>query len=217
MADSTAFLSESLGACHMYAFYVDARTLGAYVLEYTKSSPAYHMNGSWHVRKDGWGNCLAMDVNAFDGDEKKEHAFFKNTLVPLAKRRGLAITCGVGPFHVRNHSIGDGLHLHLDIGHYSNLGERRNSNGYPTSWHGRASIEPWAVLTFQKSNGLVADSIAGPATKKKLQKIAGVEQDGILGPKSWRAIQKMIGTKVDGQPGVNTYHALTQWVDKNCK
>lgn len=213
MPDTTAFPNESLGACHLYALVVNARALGARAQEYESANAAWHMSDSWHGRKDAWGNHLAVDINAHEGDELAEQRFFRSRLVPIAKARGLAVTCGIGPSRVRNHSIGDGLHLHADVGHYSNLGDRGVCNGYRGGWEGRSQREPWAVLAFQKLEGLVQDDLAGPLTKRALQRKVGVTADSVLGPVSWRAIQKRIGTTVDATPGVKTWHALSAWIE----
>lgn len=213
MPDTTAFPNESLGACHLYALVVNARALGVRAQEYESANAAWHMSDSWHGRKDAWGNHLAVDINAHEGDELAEQRFFRSRLVPIAKARGLAVTCGIGPSRVRNHSIGDGLHLHADVGHYSNLGDRGVCNGYRGGWEGRSQREPWAVLAFQKLEGLVQDDLAGPLTKRALQRKVGVTADSVLGPVSWRAIQKRIGTTVDATPGVKTWHALSAWIE----
>ena len=75
MRDTTAFISESMGACHLLAFVVDATTEGAYALEYEKADPGRHKSDSWHGRRDPWKRyMLAADVNARDGNERAEHA-----------------------------------------------------------------------------------------------------------------------------------------------
>ena len=127
MPDTTAFASESLGACHLYALVVNARALGARAQEYEKADTSLHKSDSWHGRKDGWGNARAVDINACESDERAEQRFFRSRLVPIANARGLAVTCGIGPSRVRNHSVCDGLHLHADVGRYSNLGDRRGA------------------------------------------------------------------------------------------
>lgn len=207
--DTTAFLSEDLGACHLLAFVTDAKSLGARADEYESADPGLHKSDSWHGRRDPFGkHMLAADVNAKDGNERAEQAFFRTTLVPLAKAHGLAITCGIGRYHVDNHSIGDGLHLHADIGHWSNLGDRPNTKGYLTSWTGLPTAAPWPVRAFQKKHKLVADGVVGPLTIKALQKAFGAKPDGQWGPLTTKAIQKGVNTTVDGVAGVLTFYGL---------
>lgn len=218
MRDTTAFTSESLGACHLYALVVNARALGARAQEYEKADASLHKPGSWHGRKDAWGNALAVDINACEGNELAEQRLYRSRLVPMAKSRGIAVTCGIGPARVKGHSIGDGLHCHGDVGHFSNTGDRGVCNGYRGGWEGKPQREPWAVFAFQElEGGLVQDDLAGPLTKKALQRKVGVTADSVLGPVSWRAIQKRIGTTVDGTPGVKTWHALSAWIEGGCK
>lgn len=219
MMEPTAFSSEKLGAAHLYAFILDAKALGAYALEYNSSSAKYHMAGSWHGRKDPYGkHMLAADVNALDGNEHAEQTFFRDKLLPHAKAHGLAVTCGLGKYRVPAHSIGDGLHFHVDIGRWSNLGEIPGSTGYRVPWVGKPTTEPWAVLAFQKQvGGLAVDGINGKETTKALQKKMGVTADGIIGPETAKAIQKKVGTYVDGILGPDTYYALSAWVEAGCK
>lgn len=219
MRDTTAFISESMGACHLLAFVVDATTEGAYALEYEKADPGRHKSDSWHGRRDPWKRyMLAADVNARDGNERAEHALFRDVLVPRAKAHGLAVTCGVGRYHVNNHSIGDGLHLHVDVGHWANLGDRPNTpKGYIASWVGRTSLPPWPVRAFQKQHGLVVDGIPGKKTTTALQEVVGAKPDGLWGPLTTKAIQRKVKTTPDGVCGPNTYYGLGLMIEGGCK
>lgn len=218
MRDTTAFTSEALGACHLLAFVTDAKTLGARADEYANADPGLHKSDSWHGRRDPFNkHMLAVDVNACEGDERAEQAFFRKTLVPIAKTHGLAICCGIGRYHVANHSIGDGLHLHADVGHYSNLGERPNTRGYLTAWAGRPTAAPWPVRAFQKAQGLTVDGIPGKLTTAALQRAVGATPDSIWGKATTAAIQKKVGAGVDGIPGGETYYKLGLWIEGGCK
>lgn len=215
--DTTAFASEHLGAAHLLAFVLDAKAMGAYALEYTTSSAGYHMAGSWHGRKDPYGkHMLAADVNAFNGNEQAELKFFKETLLDLAKGHGLAVTCGLGKYPVKGHSVGDGLHMHVDIGHWSNLGEAYGSTGYRVPWAGKPTLPAWPVRAFQKKVGLPVTGVVDKDTTVALQKKVAATPDGIWGTLTTKAVQKKVGSTVDGILGPNTYYSIGLWVESGC-
>lgn len=205
-----AWKDTKLAAAHLLAAVEDLRSMGCTALAYKNSNPANHRAGSWHGRKDAFGKYqLAADINAFNGNERKEFDFFKNTGQYIAKGHGLAICCGIYGF-VPGHSIGAGLHLHIDTGYWCNIG----NGDVRGSWCGKPTLPAWPVRSFQKQCNekynlkLDVDGIPGKATITELQKIVGTEADGIWGKNTTRAIQKLVGAEVDGILGGETYFKM---------
>lgn len=203
--DPYSFSNPKLAAAHLLAAVTDLRIAhGCQVGAYRDSIDTEHRVGSWHGRTDAFGKYrLAADINAYPDDEQRELEFFKTTGQKIAKGHGLAIACGLYG-HVPGHSVGDGLHLHIDTGIWSNLGHGVHRG----AWQGNPTLPAWPVRAFQKQKGLVVDGIVGPATTKALQKAVGATPDGIAGPKTWRAVQTKVGAGVDGIPGGETFFKL---------
>lgn len=204
--------SNSKGAAlHMLAAVTELELMGCKTLEFDKSNPRYHMAGSRHSEKGALGFYSAADMNYDGKGDYAERDFFKNRGQGVAFGHGLSVTCGLYGF-VKNHSPGHSMHMHIDDGAWSNLGDMRGV--FRTPYAARPTREPWAVQGFQTLKGLEADGILGPRTKKSLQAWAGTKADGILGPKSWHAIQLRVGAKADGVPGFETYSKLSLKIRK---
>lgn len=170
-------------------------------LEYHKISPV-HIKGSWHYLHKAADICIVG---------RTDRATFNRLLhevYPEAQRRGLAVTFpaetnGVG---LASHSIGDGLHVHVDCGEWSNLG--RTPNGVKAPWTGHdQGFTVAEVKAIQQLVGVKADGVYGLDTLQavaKEQALHHLEVDGICGPKTTAALSKKPAspaTKPSANPG----------------
>lgn len=114
------------------------------------------------------------------------------------------MTCGLYGY-VENH-VGANMHLHIDDGPWSNVGDKRGVFRTPKA--AQPTLPAWPVRAFQKAHGLAVDNIPGKLTISALQKLVGAKVDGIAGRETWSKVQAKVGAAVDGIPGGETYFKL---------
>ncbi|QQY23900.1 peptidoglycan-binding protein [Dermacoccus nishinomiyaensis] len=205
MVDS-AWADSKLAAAHLLAAVNDLKALGCYALEYPKANPSFHINGSRHAATGYGGRACACDVNRDPRgpNSEDERAWFEKVGQHIAWGHGLSVTCGIYGY-VENHS-GANMHLHIDDGPWSNVGDKRGVFRTPKA--ARPTLPAWPVRAFQKAHGLVVDGIPGKLTISALQKLVGAKVDGIAGRETWSKVQAKVGAVVDGIPGGETYFKL---------
>lgn len=210
MVDS-AWNDRNLAAAHMQAAVLDLEAMGCVGLEYRKADPKWHISGSRHTAKGALGRYCACDINRDAKGSEEERKWFQSIGQNIAFGHGLSVTCGIYGF-VENHS-GANMHLHIDDGPWSNVGDRRGVFKTPTA--ARPVLPAWPVRAFQRSKKLVMDGIAGPLTNKALQKSVGAPATGKLTSSDWKLIQKRLGVVADGVPGPITYGNLGIGIENN--
>ena len=205
MVDS-AWADSKLAAAHLLAAVTDLKALGCYALEYPKANPSFHINGSRHAATGYGGRACAADMNRDPRgpNSEDERAWFEKVGQHIAWGHGLSVTCGIYGY-VENHS-GSNMHLHIDDGPWSNVGDKRGVFRTPTA--ARPALPAWPVRAFQKQRGLVVDGIPGKLTTAALQRAVGATPDSIWGKATTAAIQAKVGAVVDGIPGGETYFKL---------
>lgn len=205
MVDS-AWADSKLAAAHLLAAVTDLKALGCYALEYPKANPTFHINGSRHAATGYGGRACACDVNRDPRgpNSEDERAWFEKAGQHIAWGHGLSVTCGIYGY-VENH-VGANMHLHIDDGPWSNVGDKRGVFRTPKA--ARPTLPAWPVRAFQKTHGLVVDGIPGKLTISALQKLVGAKVDGIAGRETWSKAQAKVGAVVDGIPGGETYFKL---------
>lgn len=203
MAES-AWANPHLAAAHLQAAVLDLEAMGCKTLEYRSANPKYHMVGSRHNTKTTLGRRCAADVNRDGNGSEAERVWFEKYGQHIAFGHGLSVVCGIYGY-VANHS-GSNMHLHIDDGKYTNLGNTPSPIRTPAA--ARPVLPPWPVRAFQKSKGLVVDGIPGPLTTKALRKSAGLPESGKLDSDFWKVMQKRIGVVADGVAGPITYGNL---------
>lgn len=180
---------------------------GCIVLEYrgfsnVHKSNSFHDDMATDPRFRGYRQ--AADINHDGFGDRAEFTWLMSHLYHYATAvRGLAstfpaLTNGYG---VAGHSIGDGLHLHLDRGQYSDRGHGAEILGSTGRDKGLTEAE---VRTVQRTLGLPADGIYGPATLRRVaavQRDLGVVVDALWGARTADAYRKAHGT---GQPANRT-------------
>jgi hypothetical protein len=199
------------------------RAVGAEVLEYDRTTPGVHASWSWHYRRAN-GHALAADVN-WPGPG--ELAVIESVLFPIAQRHGLAVTCGLRG-NVPNHS-GSMLHLHVDPGPYSNLGDSHGA-AVRESWTGRPQSAPLHVgelaedgvlgietmVKWAQLMGTLADGVFSyprSALIEATQRATGATVDGKGGPDTWTHLQRHLGVTADGIPGHDTIARLQRRIN----
>lgn len=202
----SAWTNRKDAALHMLAAVAELELLGCKALEFDKSDPKYHIEGSRHTEKGALGFYCAADINRDGKGDYAERDWFRDVGQKVAFGHGLSVVCGLYGF-VPNHSPGHAMHMHIDDGGWSNLGDARIE--FRTPYAARPTALPWAVRGFQVLKGLTPDGVVGPKTAKALQAWAGAAQDGVIGPKTWRAIQKKVGAGADGVPGFETFSKMS--------
>lgn len=214
MVDS-AWADSKLAAAHLLAAVTDLKALGCYALEYPKANPGFHINGSRHAATGYGGRACAADINRDPRgpNSEDERVWFEKVGQHIAKGHGLSVTCGIYGY-VENHS-GSNMHLHIDDGPWSNVGDKRGVFRTPKA--ARPTLPAWPVRAFQKAHGLVVDGIPGKLTTSALQKLVGAKVDGIAGRETWSKVQAKVGAVVDGIPGGETYYKLGLWIEGGCK
>lgn len=201
---ASAWNDRNLAAAHMQAAVLDLEAMGCVALEYRHADPSVHINGSRHAEKGALGRFCAADVNRDAKGSEEERKWFEQAGQYIAFNHGLSVTCGIYGY-VENHS-GSNMHLHIDDGPWSNVGDRRGVFKTPAA--ARPVLPAWPVRAFQRSKNLVMDGIPGPLTYKALQAAVGVAQTGKMTSNDWKAVQKKLGVVVDGVPGGITYGHL---------
>lgn len=156
-------------------------------LEYNIISAVHAGRDTWHHWFDN-GHALAVDVNLMGTSEWNEFVWLRDYVYPVAKKWGLAVTCPVNTPDGRGvprHSIGDGLHLHADVGEWSNIGQ--GAQRY--SWNRRLSSKPSSGGGDNTSphKGVRKGDTGGAV--KRVQRIVGVEADGVFGDDTARAVR----------------------------
>lgn len=208
MGDKSAWASPALGDAHLLAAVEDLNALGCVALEYYKAGNG-HRKGSYHSNIGIFKYRQAADMNHDGQGDYAERDWFKNVGQKIAREHGLSITCGIYGY-VEGHSPGNGMHMHIDVGPWSDLGYGDTR----TSWVAHPTALPFSVRAFQKWKGLTVDGICGPLTTKALQKWVGTKEDGSWGSKTTKALQKKLGVKIDGIMGPISYGNLTLAVKK---
>lgn len=184
---------------------------GFYILQCSPwQTPAagYHRAGSWHIYPSRTRG-LALDLNWKDphtGSRAREHEMLQRAAL-IALRRGFSITFPLTPGDnargtVANH-CGANLHLHIDCGSYSNLGDRTPAKGGAVT----ASVVGSAVGYLVGRVGTVSRVLRKGdrgANVKALQRYLGVKADGVFGRKTERALkawQRRYHLHADGKWG----------------
>lgn len=205
MVDS-AWADSKLAAAHLLAAVTDLKALGCYALEYPKANPTFHINGSRHAATGYGGRACACDANRDPRgpNSEDERAWFEKVGQHIAWGHGLSVTCGLYGY-VENH-VGANMHLHIDDGPWSNVGDKRGVFRTPKA--AQPTLPAWPVRAFQKAHGLAVDNIPGKLTISALQKLVGAKVDGIAGRETWSKVQAKVGAAVDGIPGGETYFKL---------
>lgn len=203
---NSAWADSKLAAAHLLAAVTDLKALGCYALEYPKANPGFHINGSRHAATGYGGRACAADMNREPRgvNSEDERAWFEKAGQHIAWGHGLSVTCGIYGY-VENHSGGN-MHLHIDDGPWSNVGDKRGVFRTPTA--ARPVLPAWPVRAFQKTHGLAVDGIPGKLTISKLQELVGAKVDGIAGKETWSKAQAKVGAAVDGIAGGETYFKL---------
>lgn len=186
-----------------------------HVLEYEVISAAHASRSTWHHWFDD-GHALAADVNLYDTSEQTEFQWLLEHAYPLARRWRLAVTFpAVNGHGVPGHSLGDGLHLHADVGAWSNTG----SGAFHAAW-----------TSAMADAGAARAGVAGPATDgdvlaqgrrgplvKRLQHRAGVTDcDGVFGEvtaRAVRALQRRLAVTADARWGPASETAYRRFCD----
>ena len=205
MVDS-AWADSKLAAAHLLAAVTDLKALGCYALEYPKANPRFHIDGSRHAATGYGGRACAADINRDPRgpNSEDERRWFEKVGQHIAWGHGLSVTCGIYGY-VENHSGGN-MHLHIDDGPWSNVGDKRGVFRTPTA--ARPVLPAWPVRAFQKKHGLAVDGIPGKLTISKLQELVGAKVDGIAGKETWSKVQAKVGAGIDGIAGGETFFKL---------
>lgn len=203
---NSAWADSKLAAAHLLAAVTDLKALGCYALEYPKANPGFHINGSRHAATGYGGRACAADINRDPRgpNSEDERTWFEKVGQHIAWGHGLSVTCGIYGY-VENH-VGANMHLHIDDGPWSNVGDKRGVFRTPKA--ALPTLPAWPVRAFQKTHGLAVDGIPGKLTISALQKIVGAAVDGIAGRETWSKAQAKIGAVIDGIPGGETYFKL---------
>lgn len=199
---------------HLDAAANELQAIGCKIYSYYKMDPpGYHHKDSFHYDLStlGGGRTRALDVNHDGSGDVAERNFLLTHALPIAQKHGLSVTCGFYGY-VPKHSIGDGMHMHVDNGSYSNFGDARGV--FPTPWGGRPTaslvgskqfttnlIKGWKAV--QSALHVAADGVPGRITGTALQKALNANPalarqgklvvDGIIGPQTVKNMQIALG------------------------